>query len=113
MSEEIVRTVTVDAPNGLHLRPADMIVKLLSQYKADVRIEKDGELVDGTSILSILTLDASHGTKLVLRGKGEDAAPALDALVELFRRGFEQLGESPGNGDEAPSAAKYADHQDN
>ena len=88
MSEEFSRTVTVNEPNGLHLRPAGMIAELASQFSAEISIEKDGEPVDGKSVLSIVTLVASHGTLLVIRAVGADAEQAVDRLADLFEQGF-------------------------
>jgi phosphotransferase system HPr (HPr) family protein len=86
------RVVTVRNPQGLHARPADMFVRLAVQYTSNIEIVKDGEHFDGKSILSLLTLAAEQGTELVLRARGPDAAAALDALAELFGRGFDEMG---------------------
>ncbi|MHB0958001.1 MAG: HPr family phosphocarrier protein [Pirellulaceae bacterium] len=88
----IFRVVTVRNPQGLHARPADMFVRLAVQFTAHIEIVKDGEPFDGKSILSLLTLAAEQGTELVLRARGPDAAAALDALAELFGRGFDEMG---------------------
>lgn len=82
-----VRRVTVINPQGLHARPAHALVQLANKFEADIEIVKQGERVDGKSILSILTLAAVQGTQLVLRATGPDAEAALDALVELFEHG--------------------------
>ena len=65
MSDELrSRQVTVVNPQGLHARPAHRFVELASRYNATITIIKDGEQVDGKSILEILTLGASQGTEL-------------------------------------------------
>ena len=89
-----IRSVTVTNPNGLHARPADLLVRTAKRYAADIQIEKNGEYVDGKSILSVLTLAAVHGTRLSLIATGDDAEEALDALVDLFERGFLETGSS-------------------
>jgi len=86
------RLVTVCNPQGLHARPADMFVRLALQFAAHIEIVKDGERFNGKSILSLLTLAAEQGTELVLRADGPDAEEALEALAELFGRGFDELG---------------------
>jgi len=86
------RVVTVRNPQGLHARPADMFVRLALQFAAHIEIVKDGEQFDGKSILSLMTLAAEQGTELVLRARGPDAVAALDALAELFGRGFDEMG---------------------
>jgi phosphocarrier protein HPr len=88
------RLVTVRNPQGLHARPADMFVRLALQFASHIEIVKDGERFDGKSILSLMTLAAEQGTELVLRADGPDAEEALDALAELFGRGFDELGVS-------------------
>ena len=88
MAEQIaIRRVTVINPQGLHARPAHALVQLASRFQAEIEIVKEGERVDGKSILSILTLAAVQGTQLILRARGPDAEAALDALVELFQQG--------------------------
>jgi phosphocarrier protein HPr len=88
----LTRTVVVTNPQGLHARPADMFVKLASKYQAKVEVIKDGERVDGKSILNILTLAAVEGTPLTIEATGPDAQAALDALAELIMRNFDEEG---------------------
>ena len=71
------RTVVVTNPQGLHARPADMFVKLASKYQSNIEVIKDGERVDGKSILAILTLAAVQGTQLRIEATGPDAEAAL------------------------------------
>ena len=84
------RTVIVGNPQGLHARPADLFVKLASRYQSTVVVIKDGERVDGKSILAILTLAAVQGTQLRIEATGPDAEDALTALAELFLRDFDE-----------------------
>ncbi len=93
MAEDAVfRTVVVNNPQGLHARPADLFVKLASQYQATIEVIKDGERVDGKSILAILTLAAVQGTQLRIEANGPDAGAALEAIADLFQRDFEVNG---------------------
>ncbi len=87
---KISRTVVVTNPQGLHARPADLFVKLASQYQAIIEVIKDGERVDGKSILAILTLAAVQGTDLTIEASGPDAEVALNALSELVARNFDE-----------------------
>jgi len=84
------RTVTVINPQGLHARPADMLVRTASKFVAEIMIGKDSELVDCKSILSLLTLGASKGTELTLTANGDDAEDALQSIAQLFEAGFEE-----------------------
>ena len=90
------RTVTVLNPQGLHARPADLLVRLASKYQSEILIGKDGELVDCKSILSLLTLGAGQGTELALTANGDDAAEALDSITRLFETGFDDKNQMQG-----------------
>ena len=90
------RTVTVRNPEGLHARPADLLVRMASVYESDILIGRDGELVDCKSILSLLTLGAAQGTVLTISAEGGDAEEALNAIEELFEAGFDDKNEAPG-----------------
>ncbi|MEX2138376.1 MAG: HPr family phosphocarrier protein [Pirellulales bacterium] len=92
MSEvKLSRTVVVINPQGLHARPADLIVKTACRFQSHLEIVKGQERVDAKSMLSIFTLAALPGTELVVEAAGPDAAEALEALCKLFERGFDEL----------------------
>ena len=78
------KTVVIQNPQGLHARPASLFVNLAQRFHATIEVVKEENIVDGKSILSILTLAATMGTKLTIRAEGEDAQSALDALVGLI-----------------------------
>lgn len=90
------RTVTVRNLQGLHARPADLLVRMASAYQSIILIGRDGELVDCKSILSLLTLGAAQGTVLTISADGSDAKDALDAIADLFEAGFDDTNEVPG-----------------
>jgi phosphotransferase system HPr (HPr) family protein len=85
------RTVTVSNPQGLHLRPADMIVRRAKMFSSTIELTKDKQVVDAKSMFGIMTLAAEQGTQLEIRARGDDAFAAVDALSELFERGFASL----------------------
>ncbi|MEC8475252.1 MAG: HPr family phosphocarrier protein [Planctomycetota bacterium] len=91
-TEKISLTVTVLNPQGLHARPADLIVRLASQFASMIEIGKQGEWADAKSILSLLTLGAAQGTELKLQATGSDASAAIKAIGELFAQGFNEMG---------------------
>jgi phosphocarrier protein len=68
-----------------------MFVRLASQYLAAIEVTKNGETVDGKSILGILTLAAEQGSELEIAASGPDADEALDGLVALVRSGFSEI----------------------
>jgi phosphocarrier protein HPr len=84
------KTVTICNKLGLHARAAVKFVNLANRFGASVKIVKDGDEIDGKSILGILTLAATQGTtiRLVVAGKDEEAAMA--ALVELIANRFDE-----------------------
>lgn len=84
------REVTIINRLGLHARAAAKFVKLANRFKASVKIEKDGTLIDGKSILGILTLAAVQGTKITLKISGADEQTALLALVSLIEKRFDE-----------------------
>jgi len=75
---------------GIHARPAAQFVKTANRYKADVFVEKDGEEVDGKSIMGLMMLAAGHGSVITISADGADADTALEALGDLILRKFEE-----------------------
>jgi phosphocarrier protein HPr len=69
---------------GLHARPAAMFVRIASRYRCDVWVAKEGEEVNGKSIMGLMMLAAGQGSKLHLRCEGPDAEKALADLEELI-----------------------------
>jgi phosphocarrier protein HPr len=90
-SGPIRTTVVVCNPQGLHMRPADLLVRTANQYQARVSLSKDDQWADCKSILSLLTLGAEHGSSLVLAAEGDDAEAAIRAIGELFAKGFFEM----------------------
>lgn len=87
----IVREVTVTNRAGLHTRPASMIVRTASKFKADFFIEKDGYEINGKSIIGVMTLAAEQGATLSLVFEGEDEEEAAEAMAQLFAEGFGEV----------------------
>jgi phosphocarrier protein len=84
------RELTVANKLGIHARPAAQFVKTASRFKAVIRVEKDGEEVDGKSIMGLMMLAAGHGSVLNIVAEGADAEDALSALEALVGRNFEE-----------------------
>ena len=82
----IERVFVVEAGLGLHARPAGEFVRVAGRFESEIQVSKDGEWVNGNSVLSLLTLAAAQGTKLTIRADGPDAEVALDALGEVVER---------------------------
>ncbi len=84
------REVTVSNKLGIHARPAAQFVKIASKYDCEVRVEKDGEEVDGKSIMGLMMLAAGHGSQLLISASGNQAEEALNELIDLVQRKFEE-----------------------
>jgi phosphocarrier protein HPr len=85
------RSVTVVNPQGFHARPAHQFVKLAASFPCIVEIVKGNEVINGKSILDLLTLGAGNGTTLTLRATGDQAAAAVEALAKLIEGGFGEM----------------------
>lgn len=85
---ELKKTLKIDNELGLHARSAAKIVALTNQYKAELFLKRDEQEVDGSSILSILTLACPKGTEIEARVVGEDSEALMKALGELFTHKF-------------------------
>jgi len=88
VTEGHVRNVQIVNQRGLHARASAKFVQVASQFQADIRVEKDGISVGGTSIMGLMMLAASPGTTVMVSASGPDAPAALDALVELIENRF-------------------------
>ncbi len=75
---------------GIHARPAAQFVKTANRFQADVFVEKDGEEVDGKSIMGLMMLAAGHGSVITVSSKGPDADAAIEAIGDLISRKFEE-----------------------
>lgn len=84
----IEREATIINPLGMHARPAAQVVRLASTFAAEIEIERDGQVVNGKSIMGVMTLAAECGAVVLVRASGDDAEAAVAALVELVARGF-------------------------
>lgn len=87
-SKTVEKEIEVINTLGLHARPASMLVKLTTQFKSDIFIRKDSDEVNGKSIMGIITLAASKGTKLNFIATGEDAEEAIERIEQLFKSKF-------------------------
>src|SRR5687767_4062424 len=82
----ITRQFVVENKLGLHARPAAVFVQTTHKYQCSVKVDKDGQEVDGKSIMGILTLAAENGSKLTITADGPDEENLMKHLEELFRQ---------------------------
>jgi phosphocarrier protein len=78
-------------PLGLHARAASKLVALANKYESDVFVGKDGQEVNGKSILGVLMLACAQGSEIDLRIEGSDAQEAYEAITALVADGFGEL----------------------
>ena len=93
-SEDVQRCtgdVVIDNRNGLHARPAAMFVKISSRYRAEVWVEKDGERVNGKSIMGLLMLACPLGSRVMLKVDVADEEMAFQELGQLIDDGFQEI----------------------
>lgn len=84
----VTRELAILNQYGIHARPAAMFVKTASKYEADVTVERDSVRVSGKSIMGLMTMEASCGTKIRITAEGVDADQALDELQKLVEHKF-------------------------
>ena len=75
---------------GLHARPASKLVKIAALSKADLWVEKDGQRVNGKSIMGVMMLAAEMGSTIILEADGEGEKELISQLVELVNNKFEE-----------------------
>jgi len=83
-----IQTFTIRNRLGLHARVAALLVKTANHFASEISIEKDGVEVNGKSIMGILMLAASKGSKITLKAEGKDAVQAVKTLGELIENRF-------------------------
>jgi phosphocarrier protein HPr len=75
---------------GIHARPAALFVKTANRFAAEIFVEKDGEKINGKSIMGLMMLAAGPGSKLILYVRGDDAQQAIVELEALVQRKFDE-----------------------
>jgi phosphocarrier protein len=86
----VVSELIIGNKLGLHARPAAMFVRVANRFGADIQVEKDGEEINGKSIMGLMLLAAGCGSRLKVTVTGVDAADMIKALEELIARKFDE-----------------------
>ena len=89
-AQKITKELTILNRLGLHARPSAMFVKVCNKHKSDIWVEKDGEQVNGKSIMGLMMLAAGQGSKLRITCEGPDADRALQDIEEVIERRFDE-----------------------
>ena len=86
----VTKQLTVINRLGIHARPAALFVKIAGKFSSQISVEKDGETINGKSIMGLMMLAAAQGSKLTVTAEGIDAEAAVKALEELFHQKFNE-----------------------
>jgi phosphocarrier protein HPr len=88
--EFLTRELTIANKLGIHARPAALFVKTANRFACEIFVEKDGEKINGKSIMGLMMLAAGPGSKLMLHVRGADAQNAILELEALVKRKFDE-----------------------
>ncbi len=88
--DKLEKEVTIVNRLGMHARPAAMFVRIASRFRAEVWVEKEGEEINGKSIMGLMMLAAGQGSKLRIRCEGADATEAMKELEALIAARFNE-----------------------
>ena len=84
------RTVEICNERGLHARASAKFVKLAASFDAEVRVGRDGHMVDARSIMGLMMLAAGIGSTIEISAEGAEADAAVEALAELVAARFDE-----------------------
>ena len=88
--QKLEKEITIINRLGLHARPAAMFVRIASRHRSEVWVEKEGEQINGKSIMGLMMLAAGQGSTLTIRCEGPDADKVMEELEELIRQKFNE-----------------------
>ncbi len=89
-SGEFQREVTIVNQRGLHARASARLAKIAGRYDAQIHLSNGADEVTALSIMGMLMLAATTGTRLTIRGDGVDAEQAVAAIAQMIENGFEE-----------------------
>ncbi|HHA2741838.1 HPr family phosphocarrier protein [Stenotrophomonas maltophilia] len=84
------RELTVSNRLGLHARATAKLVQTLAPFRCNVTMAAKGREINAKSIMGVMLLAAGQGTPVTVRISGEDEAAAMEAVVGLFERRFDE-----------------------
>ncbi|MEN8107200.1 MAG: HPr family phosphocarrier protein [Pseudomonadota bacterium] len=82
------KEITIVNKLGMHARAAAKFVTLASSFSSDIDISRDGQTVNGKSIMGVMMLAASQGTNIIISADGVDENEASASLEELVQDRF-------------------------
>jgi phosphocarrier protein HPr len=87
---KVLRKIEIKNKLGLHARAAALLVQTANRFSAQITLSKDGQTADGRSIMGVLTLAATQGSKIQVEAVGEDAEQAVKAIERLVDKRFNE-----------------------
>ena len=88
MSETLRARVIIPNKRGLHARASAKVVEASARFQSEIHIIKDGQEVNGRSIMGLMMLAASMGSEVEITATGPDAAEAMKAILALVEAKF-------------------------
>lgn len=88
MHQTVTKTLEITNAKGLHVRAATVFAQTASRFASEVTVEHGGERANGKSVMNLLLLTASQGTKVTVSATGRDALEALEAISKVIESGF-------------------------
>ncbi len=82
----VKKTVSVKNRKGLHMRPAEQLVRIASMFESEVTFVKDTVPVNGKSIMGVMMLAAEYGSSITIEIEGPDETDALKAIIDLINQ---------------------------
>ena len=86
MDSVVRKRFKVENKQGLHARPAALFVQLANKFDSKITVTKEGQEVNGKSIMGILMLAAEKGSEILIVAEGEDAKEAIEAIGGLISK---------------------------
>jgi phosphocarrier protein len=87
---QLIKKLEIKNKLGLHARAAALLVQTVNKFSAQVTVSKGGQTADGRSIMGVLTLAATQGSKIQVEASGEDAERAIKAIEKLVESRFNE-----------------------
>ena len=87
---KVLRKIEIKNKLGLHARAAALLVQTANRFSAQITLSKDGQIADGRSIMGVLTLAATQGSKIQIEAVGDDAEQAVKAIERLVDKRFNE-----------------------
>ncbi len=82
------REVEIRNELGLHARPSARFVEQANKFRSKISVRKEDQLVNGKSVMGLMTLAAAKGTRMIIEADGQDAGEAVEALARLIEEKF-------------------------